>query len=74
MKIRFSLGCFTGAAAGEASSIQSCQPGGAGPHAGSGCQSGGGLQFRGGCGQFGGGLKILVIAWPLQRRLLPDAC
>ena len=42
---------------GAESSIQICQPSGAGPQAGSGCQPAGGLKPYGGAGQFGGGLK-----------------
>src|SRR5215470_1113786 len=44
-------------ASGALSSIQSCHPGGAGGHEGSGCQCGGGTKPGGGGGQPGAGLK-----------------
>lgn len=40
----------------DSSSIQNCQPGGAGGHEGSGCHPEGGVQSAGGAGQFGGQL------------------
>ena len=51
-------------------SIQNCQPAGAGPQVGWGFHPGSGIQPGGGGGQFGGELYVLVmVPLPVQPRL-----